>query len=168
MSQSIHPTDQAAKEAGAARLLDLAFHRWQTHFPVPMPEYPAHQFSESALQVGHFKEDIPSDPPSTDPNPNREKGAKAYLRVERDMSQAGFRWCDAEGKPVDKNYIQITEGLDIGLLKEDLADMYNIHERRLVAKWNEDVKVATLRRAIQRFEAAGPSEVAAVRNEDYL
>ncbi|KAF5644117.1 hypothetical protein F25303_6050 [Fusarium sp. NRRL 25303] len=170
MPHSIDLNDQEAKDAESDRWLALVFHHWQTSFPVPSPKEPVYKFSESALQVGHFKEDVPSDLSSTNPNPNPncEKGAKAYLMVKRDMGQTGFLWCDAEGKPVDKQYIQITEGLDIRLLKEDLADMYNIQERRLVAKRNEDVKVAILRRAIRRVEAAGPSEPAVVRDEDYL
>lgn len=180
MPQSIDLNDQAAKDAESDRCLALVFHHWQTSFDVPPPRYPVYQFSESALQVGHFKEDLPGDPPSTNPNPSREKGAKAYLIVkcrstqaylgciprEIDLDQKGFLWCDAEGKAVDKNYIQITEGLDIRLLKEDLANMYNIQETRIIAKWNEDVKIATLRRAIRRIEAAGPSEEAVVRDED--
>ncbi|KAF5688842.1 hypothetical protein FDENT_4668 [Fusarium denticulatum] len=107
--------------------LEAAFQDgWHPGLPVPVPEEPIYKFSESALQVGHFKEDLPGYPPSL--SANRKENAKAYLMVKRvgsQMPMTFFLWCDADGKPVDKTYIQLAEGPVIGDLKRDLMAMYN-------------------------------------------
>jgi hypothetical protein len=54
--------------------------------PVYMPPEPVYKFSDSALQVGHFKEDLPDEISSA----NRKKNAKAYLMVKRDGDKTGF------------------------------------------------------------------------------
>ncbi|KAF5722104.1 hypothetical protein FMUND_3196 [Fusarium mundagurra] len=137
--------------------LELAFQDgWHPGLPVPMPEEPIHKFSESALQVGHFKEDIPDYPPSL--SANRRRNAKAYLMVKRvgiSMPRTFFLWCDADGIPVNKMYLQLAEGLVIEHLKRDLMVMYNKNEMYLVMEYNEALKVAKDRLALNRCELRG-------------
>ncbi|KAF4498737.1 hypothetical protein FAGAP_5076 [Fusarium agapanthi] len=130
--------------------LELAFQGgWHPGLSVPMPEEPIHKFSESALQVGHFKEDILGYPQST----NRKKNAKAYLMVKRvGNNMTFFLCCDANGNPVNKRYIQMAEGLVIQHLKRDLMVMYNKKEMSAVLKYNEELKVAKDRLALRRCE----------------
>ncbi|PNP61537.1 hypothetical protein FNYG_13687 [Fusarium nygamai] len=121
-----------------------------------MPEEPIYKFSESALQVGHFKEDVPGYPPSL--SPNRKKGGKAYLMVKRVGSNEPmtfFLWCDADGKPVNKRYIQMAEGLDVEDLKRHLMVMYNQQEMMVVMDYNEALMVAKDRMALRRCEIKG-------------
>ncbi|KAG5755630.1 hypothetical protein H9Q69_003404 [Fusarium xylarioides] len=134
--------------------LELAFQDgWHPGLPVPMPEEPIRKFSESALQVGHFKEDVPGYPSSI--SANRKRNAKAYFMVKRfdtNPPMTCFLWCDADGKPVNKRFIQMAEGLDMEHLKRDLIVMYNDHEMSLVVEYNEALKVAKDRLALRQCE----------------
>ncbi|KAF5570599.1 hypothetical protein FPHYL_1113 [Fusarium phyllophilum] len=156
MSHSI--TDETAlkiiDEWEDEKRLELAFQDgWHPGLAVPMPEEPIYKFSKSALQVGHFIDDVPGYPPSL--SANRKKNAKAYLMVKRigsDLPMTFFLWCDADGYPVDKRYIQLAEGLVMEHLKRDLMVMYNNHEMSLVMEYNEALKVAKDRLALRRCE----------------
>ncbi|KAF5644592.1 hypothetical protein F52700_2595 [Fusarium sp. NRRL 52700] len=123
---------------------------WRPGLPVPMPEL-TYDFSKTALQVGHFIEDIPGFPES----PNRKKNAKAYLAVKHVNDDTFFLWCDADGNPVDKKNIQLAEGLDMQQLKLDLMEMYNRHEFDVVMKYNIAMKVAKDRLALNYCELNG-------------
>ncbi|KAG9498581.1 hypothetical protein J7337_009389 [Fusarium musae] len=138
------------------RLKDAFQDGWHPGLPIPMPKEPIYKFSESALQVGYFREDLPGHPLSL--SASRKKNAKAYLMVKRidsDMPRTFFLWCDADGNPVNKRYIQIAEGLVIQDLKRDLMVMYNNHEIWLTMDYNEELKVAKDRMALKRCEIRG-------------
>ncbi|KAF5644972.1 uncharacterized protein FTJAE_2596 [Fusarium tjaetaba] len=129
---------------------------WHPGLPIPIPEEPIYKFSESALQVGHFTEDLPGYPPTI--SPNRKRNAKAYLMVKRigsDKPMTFFLWCDADGKPVNKWYIQMAEGLVIQDLKRDLMMMYNNQEVSIVTTYNEELKVMKDRLALRACALKG-------------
>ncbi|KAF5544561.1 hypothetical protein FNAPI_9377 [Fusarium napiforme] len=138
---------------------------WNSSCPVPMPREPVYKFSESALQVGHLKADIPSD---GNPSSNRKKDAKAYLMVKRDGDKTGFLWCDADGEAVDKNCIAMTEGLVVKELKKDLVEMYNSQEERLVEDYNFAIWIMVARRRVVKFAARGTAEPPVIDDEDKL
>ncbi|KAF5579692.1 hypothetical protein FPCIR_10998 [Fusarium pseudocircinatum] len=146
---------------------DFAYGRrpWDSTCPVPMPHEPVYKFSESALQVGYFKNDIPSDGA---PSANRKKGAKAYLMVKRDGDKTGFLWCDADGEAVDKNCIEMTEGIVVKNLKNDLVEMYNAQEQRLVELYNHAILIMVCRRRIVKFAERGTAEPPVCDDEDQL
>ncbi|PNP61536.1 hypothetical protein FNYG_13686 [Fusarium nygamai] len=146
---------------------DFAYGRrpWDSTCPVPMPHEPVYKFSESALQVGHFKDDLPSDDA---PSANRKKGAKAYLMVKRDGDKTGFLWCDADGEAVDKNCIVMTEGLVVKKLKKDLVEMYNAQEERLVELYNCAILIMVARRRVVKFAARGTAKPPVIDDEDKL
>ncbi|KAF5579691.1 hypothetical protein FPCIR_10997 [Fusarium pseudocircinatum] len=133
-----------------------------------MPEEPVRKFSGSALQVGHFKEDVPGYPPSL--SANRKKDAKAYLMVKlfgASRPLTFFLWRDADGNPVNKRYIQMAEGLDIEDLKRDLMVMYNLREILIITNYNEEMKVARDRIALRKCELRGETyELPADQEED--
>ncbi|KAF5544560.1 hypothetical protein FNAPI_9376 [Fusarium napiforme] len=139
------------EEQGGKQRLEAVFQDdWHPGLPVPIPEKPIYKFSESALQVGHFKEDPPSRSPSL--SPNRKRNAKAYLRVKRIGTRYPFTiflWCDADGESVNKRYIQMAEGLVIQDLKRDLRIMYNKQEISIVTTFNEELKVMKDRLALR-------------------
>lgn len=139
--------------------------RWNSSCPVPMPHEPVYKFSESALQVGHLKDDIPSDDA---PSANRKKDAKAYLMVKRDGDKTGFLWCDADGEAVDKSCIAMTDGLDVKDLKEDLVVMYNNQEERLVGLYNYAILIMVCRRRVVKFAARGTAEPPVCDDEDRI
>ncbi|KAF5722105.1 hypothetical protein FMUND_3197 [Fusarium mundagurra] len=144
---------------------DFAYGRrpWDSTCPVPMPHEPVYKFSESALQVGHFKDDLPNDGA---PSANRKKDAKAYLMVKRDGDKTGFLWCDADGEVADKNCIEMTEGIVVKDLKEDLVEMYNAQERRLVDLYNYAILIVVARRVAVKFAARGTAEQSVIYDED--
>ncbi|KAH7243619.1 uncharacterized protein BKA55DRAFT_692782 [Fusarium redolens] len=133
---SDYPQDMPANFANGRR-------GWTSADPVYMPPEPVYKFSDSALQVGHFKEDLPDEISSA----NRKKNAKAYLMA------------------VDK-YIQMTEGIVIKNLKDDLVEMYNFQEKKLVERYNYGIIITMSRRAIVKFVARGTAEPPVIDDED--
>ncbi|KAG9498582.1 hypothetical protein J7337_009390 [Fusarium musae] len=146
---------------------DFAYGRrpWSSTCPVPMPHEPVYKFSESALPVGHFKDDIPSD---GSPSANRKKDAKAYLMVKRDGDKTGFLWCDADGEAVEKDCIEMAEGLVVKKLKKDLVEMYNAQEERLVKDYNCAILVMVARRMLVKFAERGTAEPPVIDDEDRI
>ncbi|KAF5539280.1 hypothetical protein FMEXI_9022 [Fusarium mexicanum] len=141
------------RQAAARAEADLAYSRvwhdgWVPSLPPTPPNKPFYNFFESALQVGHLKRDIRGSHESV----NRRMNAEVYLMVKRRIRwrNYGFLWCDADGKSIGKKHIRMNQGLDLQRLKRDLVFMHNNQERRLVAQWNADVIVATLRTFFHR------------------
>ncbi|EXL71299.1 hypothetical protein FOPG_12950 [Fusarium oxysporum f. sp. conglutinans race 2 54008] len=93
--------------------------KWTSADPVALPHEPVYRFFDSALKAGHFREDVPGNATSA----KRKKDADGYLMVKRDGNKAGFLWCDADGKAVDKKYIQMAEGIIIKHLRGPGGDV---------------------------------------------
>jgi hypothetical protein len=66
---------------------------------------------------------------------------------------------------VDK-YIQMTEGIVIKNLKDDLVEMYNFQEKKLVERYNYGIIITMSRRAIVKFVARGTAEPPVIDDED--
>lgn len=154
--------DEEAMAAEVDRYMAHVFDNWTSAGPVPMPKEPVYTFSVSAVPVGHFKEDLPDEVPSG----NRKKDASAWLMVKRGGDKTGFLWCDTDGKPADKKYIQMASGLTAEFIKEQLVAMYNFQEMKLVEKYNWDINIAMGRRVIVKFAARGTAEPPVVDDED--
>ncbi|KAF9784864.1 hypothetical protein IL306_006567 [Fusarium sp. DS 682] len=146
----------------ADNFLTHVFNNWTSDDPIPMPDEPVYKFSDSALQVGHLKEDIPGETMSA----NRKKDAKAYLTVKRDGDKTGFLWCDADGEAVDKKYIHMADDLVVEHVKSDLVEMYNFQEDKLVKSYNWDILIAMSRRMIAKFAVRGSAVPSGFDDED--
>ncbi|EXA38365.1 hypothetical protein FOQG_04047 [Fusarium oxysporum f. sp. raphani 54005] len=123
--------------------------KWTSADPVALPHEPVYRFFDSALKAGHFREDVPGNATSA----KRKKDADGYLMVKRDGNKAGFLWCDADGKAVDKKYIQMAEGIIIKHLRGPGGDA---------------IIITMARRRIVKFSALGTAEPPFINNPNQL
>ncbi|KAF4438677.1 beta-glucosidase G [Fusarium austroafricanum] len=127
--------------------------------PVPDPLPPVYLFSNSSVEVGYFRCNLPFEP-SIFKSDSRKRKAKAYLMVKRyGEKDIGFLWCDAGGNAVDKQFIKKIKGFDLARLKKELTEKYNEREEVIVRSYNERLAITIARRMIVKFAARGTDGV---------